>query len=271
MTAIDLLNKNNYSRTIHEYNTQEKGTLSKEWYSIDKIVVLVKSNSAGCYEPISEVLASNMAEVLGIEHVSYKLGLLEDFSKSVKSPDNYKYVSMCQRYYCREGYTICSMYDYIMEYLKYNLMDDRHTSDKDILAFIERLDEENKFRFFSMIQFDAIICNIDGHRNNIELFVNGDGSNIKIAPIYDRGQSILHNDDAKSEYTFDTARTLRATHESQIRFIQSLGFSNSFGEPNEIYKRWVDMSEDVFDKMSRTRVAVIKDFIKRRIELYAEI
>ena len=235
MTAIDLLNKNNYSRTLHEYDAQEKGTLPKEWYSIVKTEILVKSNSVGCYEPISEVLASNRAEVLGIEHVVYKLGLTEDFSKYVKSPDNYKYVSMCQRYYCQEDYTICSMYDYIMEYMKYNLMDDRHISDDDIFTFIGKLDDNEKSKLFSMIQFDAIICNIDGHKNNIELFIDGDGSDIKIAPVYDRGQSILHNDDVDSKYTFDMARTFRATHESQIKFIQSLGFSNYFGDADDIY------------------------------------
>lgn len=57
MGAIDVLNKNNYSRTIEEDNSEEKGSLSKKWYSIDKTEILVKSNSIDCYEPISEVLS----------------------------------------------------------------------------------------------------------------------------------------------------------------------------------------------------------------------
>lgn len=271
MGAIDVLNKNNYSRTIEEDNSEEKGSLSKKWYSIDKTEILVKSNSIDCYEPISEVLAANMASVLGVEHVIYKIGMLKDFSKYVKSPDEYPFVSLCQKYYPPNGYTICSMYDYIMEYTKYNMLDDRHITDTDVISFINKLSLEEREKFFAMIQFDAIICNVDGHKNNIELFISSNGKEIKLAPIFDRGQSILHDLDSKGEYMLDTSRTLRSTHRSQIEFVKSLGYTNTFGHPERIYNEWVEVSSDVFNIMPKTNGTIIKDFIKRRLDLYAQI
>ena len=271
MGAIDILNTNSYSKTIEETDSEEKGSLSKKWYSIDKTEILAKSNSIDCYEPISEVLASNMASVLDVDHVSYKIGRLADFSKYIKSPDDYQFVSLCQKYYPPNGYSICSMYDYIMEYIKYNMLDDRHISDTDILAFMNRLGNTERDKFFSIIQFDAIICNIDGHKNNIELFISSNGKEIKLAPVFDRGQSILHDLDSKGKYMLDTARTLRATHRSQIEFVKSLGYTNTFGNPERIYNEWVELSSDVFSIMSKTNGTIIKDFIKRRLDLYAQI
>ena len=96
------------------------------------------------------------------------------------------------------------MYDYIMEHIKYNMLDDRHISDTDILAFMNRLDNTERDKFFSMIQFDAIIC-------------------------------------------------------------------NTFGHPERIYNEWVEVSSDVFNIMPKTNGTIIKDFIKRRLDLYAQI
>lgn len=106
-------------------------------------------------------------------------------------------MSQYQKYYPSNGYTICSMYDYIMEYTKYNMLDDRHVTDTDVISFINKLSLEEREKFFAIIQFDAIICNIDGHKNNIELFISSSGKDIKSAPVFDRGQSILHDLDIK--------------------------------------------------------------------------
>ena len=55
-----------------------RGMLSKGWYRVDDQLVMVKGNSitetgtAG-YEPYSEVMASLIAQVLGLPHVEYAL------------------------------------------------------------------------------------------------------------------------------------------------------------------------------------------------------
>ena len=55
-----------------------RGMLSKGWYHVDDQLVMVKGNSiteAGTagYEPYSEVMASLIAQVLGLSHVEYAL------------------------------------------------------------------------------------------------------------------------------------------------------------------------------------------------------
>ena len=55
-----------------------RGMLSKGWYHVDDQLVMVKGNSiteAGTagYEPYSEVMASLIAQVLGLPHVEYVL------------------------------------------------------------------------------------------------------------------------------------------------------------------------------------------------------
>ena len=55
-----------------------RGMLSKGWYRVDDRLVMVKGNSiteAGTagYEPYSEVMASLIAQVLGLPHVEYAL------------------------------------------------------------------------------------------------------------------------------------------------------------------------------------------------------
>ena len=53
-----------------------RGMLSKGWYRVDDQLVMVKGNSiteAGTagFEPYSEVMASLIAQVLGLPHVEY--------------------------------------------------------------------------------------------------------------------------------------------------------------------------------------------------------
>ena len=55
-----------------------RGMLSKGWYRVDDQLVMIKGNSiteAGTagYEPYSEVMASLIAQVLGLLHVEYAL------------------------------------------------------------------------------------------------------------------------------------------------------------------------------------------------------
>ena len=55
-----------------------RGMLSKGWYHVDDQLVMVKGNSiteAGTagFEPYSEVMASLIAQVLGLPHVEYAL------------------------------------------------------------------------------------------------------------------------------------------------------------------------------------------------------
>lgn len=257
------------SNTI-KIDATEKGCLSKNWYYVDNDLVLVKSNTYNCTEPISEVLTSNLSNVLELEHVSYRLGLTKDFSDCVVSPDNYKYVSLCSRYAIPEGYESCSIYDLLLERKRIEGLDGRHIKQSDEEDLLISFSEELKSKLFKLIQFDAIICNVDRHLENLEFFVNK-SRNLILAPIFDNGMSLYHNDNVDCSYSMDMARTFRPTHKSQIKYISSFGYSNNFGDIEEIYRKWKDCSEEILHRVNPIKRKIIEDMVIRRLDLYANI
>lgn len=147
------------------------------------------------------------------------------------------------------------------------------------ITMLKLMKEKDRFEFLKQLHFDAIVGNTDRHFNNVEYYVYDNIQNwtddlgIKcIVPMFDVGASLLHEEDERS-YTLDTAKPFRCTHETQIKFIQdTFGYSHSFGNPKEIYKRWYELSSPVMDKyMSNERKLRVCDYLQRRLELYATI
>lgn len=81
---------------IRLINMTSKGLLSKGWFNINGKICLVKGN-LDWHEPYSEVLASNLAEVLGLRHITYWLEPASIFS-SIKTYYNCEHVSVCEKY-----------------------------------------------------------------------------------------------------------------------------------------------------------------------------
>lgn len=69
--------------------------LPKGWYNINGKKSLVKGCSAFGTEALSEVLASNLAEVLCLKHVEYELMLARFFGELAVKNDKCKFVSIC--------------------------------------------------------------------------------------------------------------------------------------------------------------------------------
>ena len=51
-------------------SSASKGALSKKWYKINGVTCLVKGNSLLGAEPYAEVLATNLARILGLKHIT---------------------------------------------------------------------------------------------------------------------------------------------------------------------------------------------------------
>ena len=145
-----------------------RGMLSKGWYRVDDQLVMVKGNSiteAGTagYEPYSEVMASLIAQVLGLLHVEYALMPAKLF------PD-------IQTYSC-DVVSVCPLFVKPGDQL-YHFAD---LADAHFLANGQTPSPEALFQYavelygkkwlYQMLAFDAFIGNEDRHENNIDIIV----------------------------------------------------------------------------------------------------
>ena len=186
---------------------QSKGAVPKVWCNINGIEHLVKSSLFG-EEPFFEVLASNLAEVLGLKHIHYRI-LKRELFKDLDLGE-YEYVSICPKQNLSNGQQLTSLYNVQKELcgLHFDSMNDfTYVDPKDYLFSLDRniLNE-----MFTLLNFDAIIGNVDRHFNNIE-FIKADDTLVSILPIYDCGMSLLHDRDEKL-YIADSSKPFIETH-----------------------------------------------------------
>lgn len=149
-----------------EYTTN--GTLAKCWRRIGDEVVLYKAGSgeghvanngrdAVGYEPYSEYLASQVAEAMGLRHVTYDLAQFKG-----------RLCSTCPLFTDeRYGYLPARM-------------------------VMTREEAIHDSRFADMFFFDAVIFNTDRHLGNFGFLVDNDTNEIAdLAPIFDNGFSLF--------------------------------------------------------------------------------
>lgn len=133
------------------------GMLAKCWRRINGVPVLYKGGTEGSansgFEPYSEFYAAQIAEALGLPHVSYGLAKYKG-----------RLCSICPCFTSdRIGY----------------LPAGRTGGKSEVLA---------DSRFANVFLFDAIICNPDRHLGNLGYLVDNDTNEITgVAPIFDNG------------------------------------------------------------------------------------
>ena len=150
-----------------------RGMLSKGWYRVDDQLVMVKGNSiteAGTagYEPYSEVMASLIAQVLGLPHVEYALMPAKLF------PDIQTYscdvVSVCPKFTTDDE----QLYHFADLADAHFLASGRAASPEALFQYAIEL--YGKKWLYQMLAFDAFIGNEDRHENNFDVIVR-DGTN----------------------------------------------------------------------------------------------
>lgn len=207
-----------------ELITTATGCLSKAWYTDTKTgeYLLAKGNSTYQiknhkyvgYEPYSEVMASRIANVLGVPHISYSLRSHTEFPE-VKT-FNCDYVSVCKEYHSAKQRV--SAYNSVKVYF-----------DKDVSDYwtMYRKMPIDICELYQMLLFDAIIGNVDRHLNNWELEWTMENGELKLksTPLFDSGASLLALvPDDKLTLNFklgtDLAKPFKSTHVQQMKLIE---------------------------------------------------
>lgn len=155
------------------------GTFPKAWRNISGKLVLYKAGSAWRVsntgkEPYSEYLASQVAEAMGLNHVSYSLEIWHDELCSTCPLMNTADISFVQF-----GYALSAP-----QFASINLMR--------ALKYFENISEEALESFKSMLVFDAVVANKDRHLGNYGIMRDNHSGEISgFAPIFDNNLSLF--------------------------------------------------------------------------------
>lgn len=144
------------------------GTLCKAWRRLNKKIYLYKG---GTSEPYSEFYSAQVAERMGIQHVSYGLSIWKG--------------------------TICSTCELFTDLNTSFVPIHKFVRNCNLLTiadFLKSLGSHFYDDFVDMVVFDALICNTDRHYGNFGLLLdNKTNKPIGFAPIFDNGQSLFNH------------------------------------------------------------------------------
>ena len=149
------------------------GMLRKGWRRIGGQVLLYKGGTEGFansgLEPYSEFYASQIADTMGVNHISYKLA---SWKKAVCS--------------------VCPLFTDIETSFVPMWRFGNFNTIPEIIEYLDNLGSEYTDAFRDMLIFDALICNTDRHQNNFGLLVNSRTNEpIAFAPIFDNGVGLF--------------------------------------------------------------------------------
>lgn len=152
------------------------GAFPKTWRIVDGRRVLYKAahDDGLGLEPVSEYLASQVAEVMGLPHVAYDLDVWQG--------------RLCS--------TCALMNDAATSFVPFAYAIDRDAKDdmnlERALAYFGELGEEAAQQFRSMLVFDAVIMNPDRHMGNYGVLRDNEtGRVLAFAPIFDNNLALL--------------------------------------------------------------------------------
>lgn len=243
-------------------NTPElttQGMLGKAWRQLDDGIYLYKKGSSGAAnagnEPYSEVIASQVADIIGIPHIKYELerwqGVLCTKCKLFTDIDH-GYLTMAEFLSTEVG---------TKDRWKYN--DIKKLVSDEIMSGID-----------DMIVFDYIIENKDRHFNNFGFIRNNNTGEIeKLAPIFDNGFSLLnfHMEYELKDFDYDAYSDLGTF------YIKNKDQAKDIIKKNpKKYKRWAkELSNKIdtinFHGIEEYREKAIKDLLKSRCRIIQNI
>lgn len=176
LLAFNNKNTRNLLIAHHEYSPEftTNGLLPKCWQIVGDKRVLYKGNNRQKLEVFSEFYASQIAEILGFNHVSYDL---EEFKDTI--------ASTCPLFTTKEiGYIPIGYY----------MKSDSIGEVNELLKDMSNKNPQIYKDFQNMILFDALVYNTDRHFGNFGFLVDNKTTKIKgLAPIFDNGESLFSN------------------------------------------------------------------------------
>ena len=230
------------------------GNLKKRWKIINGKRVLIKGGSNPFrQEPINEVVASKIMEVLDIDHVNY----------SIIQEKGYPY-SACENFVSKDNELVTAY--------QINKISKRY-NDESVYQYLLRCSrllgiKNAEINFNKMILVDYLIANEDRHLNNFG-FIR-DVKSLKFigfAPIFDSGSSFGFdkiNEDIKP-FNDILCKPFKSTHQEQLTLIKDFSFIN-IKELDKI----PDIAYQTFKKyksiyLNEARIVAIIGSLKKRI------
>jgi len=242
-----------YATSIKELSTSPEftteGMLPKAWRRIKDKIYLYKGGTRGFanagMEPYSEFYAAQVAQCMGIHHVSYGLEKWKGILAST----------------CELFTDINTAYVPIGIVVKAGGIDA-------VSDFYHKLGEEYYEELASMLVFDALIYNEDRHYGNFGLLrENRTGNYIGCAPVFDNGYSLFATamkEDLERIDSYAEARSFAScgvTHENLVK--------NFCGELQlKQLKRMINFKFERHPQynLPEERLAVLESFIRKRTE-----
>lgn len=247
------------------FESNHTGYLSKAWYKIGGELYLVKGNSikddAIAYEPYSEVLASCVAESLGLPHVEYSITEASRFPGI--RVNGVKHVSLCKKIELNQTGQLLS-FNTLLNPIGYENFEELLTLYRKL-----RLPDEDLFR---MLLFDALIGNTDRHINNWEYIVSK--SSIQAAPLYDNGASLramVPDSDLShiGDLYPDEAKSFGFTHKEIVQEISDRCNKRLFNvKYEELHCAFISCLTSMSKHLSEERIKSISDYFECRFDEY---
>lgn len=189
--SLDLLVENEKPSLVGKTNflpsASLSGDLKKKWLinEKDKVRVMVKGNySDGCLQSLSEVFATCIydSQMYTTDYVRYGL---------IQISSNGKKIIGCQcKNFCSESLEFISAYDIVSTVKKPNDVNYYQL----YLSILENSGVSCRSVYDLQIMVDFVITNTDRHFNNFGVLRNPDTCElVKIAPIFDSGNSLFYN------------------------------------------------------------------------------
>lgn len=139
----------------------------------------------------------------------------------------------------------------------------------DPIDYLFKLNKDILSSIFTLLNFDVIIGNVDGHFNNIE-FIEECGKLISLFPIHDCGMSFMF-DNSADFYAREEAKPFKRTHNEQMEYLKELGYFNFIKYDKDTISKWENLSKEIFELMNAEKVSKLLYFTKVRLEYYGKL
>lgn len=233
------------------------GWLKKKWKIIDGKRCLIKGGDGFQQQPYNEVIASIIAERLGISHVRYRLGY------SVKKLP----VCVCENFITKDTEFIAA--GSINMVLPFENGESKY---EHFCRCCEKLNiPKYKKSLDEMIVLDYIIANQDRHMGNFGAVRNVESLEfVGLSPIFDSGTSLRYDtpDDEIDPMLNVESQPFESFHNDQIKLVsepERFDLSKLKEIETEIAKVFSDRKYDAYMKPDRPQHII--DVVLKRIEM----
>lgn len=251
-------NKKNEAIDFGSPDNTSDGYLKKRWKIIGGNRCLLKSGSNPfMQQPFNEVIASNLAERLGIPHVSYSLtwdgGIPYSICEDFISKDT-ELVSAWRIMQTKKKGNSTSVYQHYLDCC----------AELGVEGIAHAVDQ--------MIVLDFLIADEDRHQNNFGLVRNANTLEwLGVAPIFDSGSALGYDKLAIqiTAYGNIECKPFKKTHSEQLKLVRSFDWLD-LGKLTGFDEEMGEILDSAGEYMDVGRKKAILDAFSIRLEMLAE-